>query len=85
MHANPRGRVRGFYPGMASPDNDYIKMFHVKLSLLADAEARKDFVQKVFDIYATNDRVQSPNCTTKLLSGQFIMVRPQFQNRLRVL
>ncbi len=84
MGTNSRGRMRGFHTGVTSPNNDDVKMFHVKLSLLANAKAQEDFVQKAFDIYATDERIQSPNRTTKFLSGKFIMVRPQLQNRVCV-
>jgi hypothetical protein len=58
LDAHPRCRMGSFGPSVSSTNDDHIKMFHVKHSLLAQAKAGKHLIENILDINAANQHVQ---------------------------
>ena len=61
LRTHPGRRVGCLGSGVPASDHDDVVMFHVKHSLLSDAEARENFVQQVLDIHPTEQRFERPS------------------------
>src|SRR5680860_101412 len=67
-----RGRMCGVRTRMSATYNQNIEitMFHVKQSLLAEAEAGKDIIQHIFYIHPSYQRIERSNSASQLLCRQ---------------